>query len=162
MIDATRLREEEAEYIEETMPHKKIKVKDAMIKPIILHQDDEIETIIKKLKNEKHNYCIVVDDNENFLGEISIEKLIKLIAHNSINEPLVKILDIGFKRKINYTTAKDHIKKHKNFVYEDNSILDVLKLIDKRNSKYIPVLNNEKKVVGLITPSSLLNLLNKH
>lgn len=156
------MREEQAEYIESKLHHKQIKAKDAMIKPIILYEDDEIEKIIKKLKSEDTNYVIVLDKNDNFIGEISIEKLIKIIAHSSLNEPLVKILDVGYHRAINYTTAKDHIIKHNNIVNENDSILKVLELIDKEGFNYIPVSNNENKIIGLITPSSLLDLLSKH
>ncbi len=161
-MDFKKLRAEQVEFIEEKFPHKKLLVKDAMIKPILLHADDEIEIIIKKLKKENHNYCIVIDDKNNFLGEISIEKLIKLIAHTSLNEPLVKFLDLGFKKGINFTTAKDHLVKHKNFVLKNDSIIEVLKLIDKKKSNYVPVLNEKKEVIGIVTPSSLLNLLSKH
>jgi len=161
-MNIKRLREEQAEYLDEQFSHKKLTAKDAMIKPIFLHRDDEIQIIIKKLQDEEHNYCIVVDEQKHFVGEISVDKLIKLIAHTSLKEPLVEILDIGFKRGINFTTAKDHLVKHKNFVYEYDSILEVLKIVDNNKSNYVPVLNDSQEVVGIVSPSSLLNLLSKY
>lgn len=156
------LRKKQAELIENQIHHKKITAKDATIKAVILYEDDEINTIIKKLKKEDTNFVIVVDKEDRFLGEISVEKLIKLIAHKSLDEPLVKILDVGYHRGINFTTAKDHLSKHENIVKLDTPIINVLELVDKEGFNYIPVLNDNGKIKGIITPSSLLNLLSKH
>jgi len=152
----------QTKFLNDKFNHEKLTARDAMIKPIFLKEDDKIDLIIKKLKDEDHNYCVVVDDDYHFLGEIRIENLIKLIAHTSLNEPLVKVFDFGFKKSIIYTTSKDHMFKHKNFILENKPILNVLKLIEKKKSDYIPVLNEDKQVIGIITPSSLLNLLNKY
>lgn len=161
-MDVKNLRERQANLIENKFHHKKIVAIDAVTKVVIVKEDDEISTIIKKLKKEDTNHVIVVDDDENFLGDISVEKLIKIMAHTSIDEPLVKILDVGYHRGINYTTAKDHLEKHSNLVKFNTPILEVLKLIDKEGFSYIPVLDEENKIKGLITPSSLLDLLSKH
>ena len=141
---------------------KKLFAKDAMINAIILRENDTIEIIVKKLKNEDINDCIIVDENNKFLGDIPIDKIIKIIAHSSINEPLTKILNIGYRREILYTTAIDHINKHNDFAYETTPIHNILKIIDKKKVTSIPVLCENKEVVGIITPSSLLNLLNKY
>ena len=58
-----------------------------------------------------------------------------------------------------YKSAKKLINKHKSTVKLNDPINKVIKLIYKEGFNYIPVLNDDKKVVGVVTPSSLINLL---
>ena len=138
---------------------KKPVAKDAMIKPVLLHPDDDAETIIKKLKRENTNVCIVVTDDKKFMGEISDNDLIKLFLYQVKHEPLTKMLSIGYRRQFLYKTAKELINKHKSTVDSDAPINEVIKLIYKEGFNYIPVLDKNKKVIGVVTPSSVLDLL---
>ena len=131
----------------------------AMIKPIYLYPKDDANTIVKKLRREDANVCIVVSKDKKFLGEISVEDLIKLFLHQVKNEPLVKELNIGYSREFLYKTAISLTNKHSSTVRDDAPINKVIELIYKEGFNYIPVLNNDKKVVGVITPSSLINFL---
>jgi len=139
--------------------HERILAKDLMIQPIFLYENDDIDTILWKLQMEDVNCCIVVDEHRKFVWELTDEILLKIIARTSVNEPLVKILDVGYKRWINYTHAKDYVHKHKHFVYETTPLFEIMKFIDKKWFQYIPVLDREKSVVWLITPSSVLRFL---
>ena len=133
--------------------------KEAMIKPVYLYPEDNAGKILKKLKKESTNVCIVVTKDKKFLGEISVEDLIKLFLHQVKYEPLVQILNIGYRREFLYKPAKELINKHKSTVKLDTPINKVIELIYKEGFNYIPVLSNNKKVAGVITPSSLINLL---
>jgi len=138
----------------------KLKIaKNAMIKPVYLYPNDNAGTIIKKLKKEDTNVCIVVTKEKQFIGEISVEDLMKLFLHQIKYEPLVQILNIGYRKEFLYKPAKKLINQHKSTVKLNDSINKVIKLIYKEGFNYIPVLNKDKKVVGVITPSSLINLL---
>ena len=88
------LRERQAMLMESQFERKKFTAEDVMIRPIFLYLEDDIETILEKLQSEEINYCVVVDEENHFIGEISDEMLLKIIANISVNEPLVKILDI--------------------------------------------------------------------
>jgi len=159
------LREEQSESLlglEEEENIKTVKIaKDAMIRPVFLYPDDDAERIMKKLKREDTNVCIVVTNDKKFLGEIGDEDLIKLFLHQVKYEPLVQILNIGYRREFLYKPAKKLINKHKSTVKLKDPINKVIKLIYKEGFNYIPVLDDDKKVVGVITPSSLINLLRK-
>lgn len=133
--------------------------KDAIVKPIYLYPTDSYETIISKLKKEQINACIVVTKEKKFLGEISVEDIIKIFLHQLKYEDMVKILDVGYSRDIQYLQAKDLINKHRATVKEYDPIKKVIKLIYKEGFHYIPVVNESKKVIGVITPSSLINFL---
>ncbi|MFH1276217.1 MAG: CBS domain-containing protein [Candidatus Woesearchaeota archaeon] len=150
---------EEAIIAYETEDIKKLTAKDAMIKPVLLYPDDDTNTIIKKLKREDTNVCIVVTENKKFVGEISDEDLIKLFLRQVRYEPLAKRLNIGYKREFLYKKAKELINKHKSTVVLDTPINKVIELIYKEGFHYIPVLDKNKKVIGVVTPSSLIDLL---
>lgn len=153
------LRERQAMLMESQFERKKFTAEDVMIRPIFLYLEDDIETILEKLQSEEINYCVVVDEENHFIGEISDEMLLKIIANTSVNEPLVKILDIWYKRSINYTHTRDYVKKHKNIITKETSLYEIMKLIDKKWFQFIPVVDEEKKVIWLITPSSILKFV---
>jgi CBS-domain-containing membrane protein len=137
----------------------RLTAKDAMIKPFLLFSDDDAEKILRKLKKEHINACIVVTKQKKFLGEISDNDIIRLFVQQVKYEPLVQILNHGYRREFIYKTAKDMMSKHSSCVKRETPINDVIKLIFKKGFEYIPVLNDSRKVVGVITPSSLINLL---
>jgi len=157
-----KLRKEEAILISGTENIKKLTAKDAMIKPVFLYPGDDANTIIKKLKREDTNVCIVVTKEKNFVGEISDEDIIKLFLHQVEYEPLTKILNIGYRREFFYKKAKELVNKHRPIVKFDTPINKVIKLIYKEGFQYIPVLNDNKKVIGVVTPSSLIDLLQEY
>jgi CBS domain-containing protein len=136
-------------------------VKDVMIQPVLLHPDDDADTIMKKLKKEDTNVCIVVTKENKFIGEIGVEDLIKFFLHQVKYEPLAQTLNVGYKREFLYKSAKDLINKHKSTVKIDDSINKVIELIYKEGFNYIPVLDKNKKVLGVVTPSSLISFLQR-
>lgn len=154
-----KMRKEEAEYFAEEGEVKMLKAKDAMISPVLLYSDDECATIIKKLKREDTNVCIVIDKDKKFVGEISDNDLIKLFLQQVKYEPLVQTLNIGYRREFLYKSAKEMINKHKATVKADTPINKVIELIYKDGFNYIPVLDDKKRVIGVITPSSVIELL---
>ena len=157
-----KFREEEATFISETENIRKLTTKDAMIKPVFVYQDDDTDKIIKKLKREDTNVCIVVTKDKTFVGEISDEDLIKLFLHQVKYEPLTKLLNAGYKRKFLYMKAEGLINKHVSTVSPDAPINKVIELVYKEGFHYIPVLDKNKRIIGVVTPSSLIDLLQKH
>ena len=152
-------REEQAELLSQEYEIKKLTAKDAMIKPVFLFPYKSSKDILKKLKKEHVNACIVVNKEKKFIGEISDNDIIKLFLQQSKFEPLVKILNRGYRREFIYKKAKDMVNKHKSFAKLDTPINKVIELMHKRGFEYVPVLDKNEKVVGVVTPSSLINLL---
>jgi len=136
--------------------------KDAMIKPVFLYPDDDAKKIIKKLKKENTNVCVVVTKEKRFLGEISNEDLIRFFISQINNEPLTEKLNVGYRKEFLFKSAKELVNKHKSTVDKDTKINEVIKLIYVEGFHYIPVLDKNKKVVGVVTPSSVLNLLQEN
>ncbi len=149
----------QTEFFEDTGKIPKYFAKDIMIKPIFLKKDDETKRILKELKNENINECIVVDNQGKFFGEINTGDIIKLFLHQVNLEPLVQTLNIGYRREFLYLKAKDLVNKHKNTVTLETPINKIIKLIYKKEFNYLPVVDKDKKVLGVITPNSIINFL---
>lgn len=156
------MRKSHAQAIADVEDMKGLTARDAMIKPVIVKSGDNGEIIIKKLKSEKTHVCIVVNGDKHFLGEISELDLIRLFLAQVENEPLTEVLNIGYNRELKYMKAKEIINKHESTVRLDTPINEVIKLIYKGGFEYLPVLDKDKTVSGVVTPSSLLNLLEQH
>lgn len=154
-----KLRKEEAIYLAKEFNIIKLVAKDAMIKPVFILPDESSEAILKKLKKEHVNACIVISKDKKFIGEISDNDIIRLFLQQTKFEPLVKILNRGYRREFIYKKAKDMVNKHKSFAKLDTPINKVIELMHKQGFEYVPVLDNKERVVGVVTPSSLINLL---
>jgi len=157
-----KLREEDAITVSETENIRKLTAKDAMTKPVFLYPDDDANRIIKKLKREDTNVCIVITKDKRFVGEISDEDIIKLFLNQVKYEPLTKVLNTGYKREFLYKMAKELINKHKSTVNIDTPVNKVIELVYKEGFQYIPVLDKNKKVMGVVTPSSIIDLLGNY
>ena len=152
-------REKEAKLIRADLGVEELTAKDAMIKPVFVFEDDSSEEIIKKLKKEDTNVCIVVKKNKEYVGEIRVEDLIRVFLHQVKFEPLTNLINHGYRRNIVNKTAKDLINKYKATASIDTPINEVIEKIYTDDFDYIPVLDKDKKVVGVVTPSSVLTLL---
>ena len=155
--DAEIRKKQASSMFEEDPP--RLFAKDAMIKPVLLYAEDKVDKVLKKLRKGNINACIVVDKDKKFLGEITDNDIIKLFLQQVKYEPLVQMLNHGYRREFLYKSAKDMVNKHTSCVKKDTLIKDVIQLIFKKGFEYIPVLDADEKVVGVITPSSLINLL---
>lgn len=155
------MRAHDAKIISEILELKRLTAKDAMIKPVFIYSDDDAKTIIKKLKKEETNVCIVVTKDKEFVGEISDGDLIRVFLQQALQEPLTKSLDIGYMKGFACKKAKDLVNKHRSTAELNTPIAEVIKLVYMEGFNYIPVLD-DGKVRGVVTPSSLLDLLQDH
>jgi len=153
------LRDHQSEIFSQETKIKKFCAKDAMIKPVFLYAEDSVNKVLKKLKKEHINACIVVTKEKKLIGKISDNDIIKLFLQQVEYEPLVKVLNIGYRREFLYNTAKDMVSKNKSFVKTHTPINEILQILLKGGFEYLPVLNDNENVVGVITPSSIINLL---
>lgn len=79
--------------------------KDAMIAPVFLQETDDISTILRNLRHEDTSACIVINKDNAFVGEISVEDIIKLFVEQLNTEPMIKYLTRGYKKGFLYKNA---------------------------------------------------------
>ena len=153
----TLLRKKQTELFSNEI--KRLIAKDAMIKPVFLHPDDDSRIILAKLRKESINECIVICKDKKFLGEISDKDINRLFLEQVKHEPLTQNIDRGYRREFNYKSAKELMNEHKSTATLNTPINTIIELICKEGFHYIPIINDGKQVIGVVTPSSIINLL---
>ncbi|MBU0666039.1 MAG: CBS domain-containing protein [Nanoarchaeota archaeon] len=153
------LREKQIAIFSDEIKVKRLFAKDAMMKPVFLYPDDNVKIILKKLKKESINECIVISRDKKFLGEISDEDINKLFLEQVKQEPLVKTLNTGYRREFNYKSARELMNEHKSTATLDTPINELIELICQEGFHHIPIIDDNERVIGVVTPSSIINLL---
>lgn len=119
-----------------------INVKDIMIKnPITIRPERTLTQALERMRKHKVDSLMVVNESGKFIG----------IATSN------DILD-------NYGNGKmvtDIIRTEFNQVDEDANVSQVLSIMAQEKVGYVPVIDEEKNLVGLITRSSLVNVLGR-
>ena len=117
-----------------------IKAKDIMIKnPVSVKGARTILQGIEIMRSNKVDSLLVID-KENILKGIVTFKDIKITNEKS--------------RALSEIMSENPLR-----VNEDDSLVDILTVMNENSVGFIPVVNSEEKLVGLITRSSLLSIL---
>lgn len=119
-----------------------IKVKDIMISnPVTCLPHYSIFYCLNKMKMMHVDSLIIVDEEKRFKGMLYAESIVE---------------EKSTKRKAEDLMIDDVVT-----VKEDQSIVDLAKLVKTNRLSTIPVLDNDNKVCGLITRSSLITALSQ-
>ena len=117
-----------------------IKAKDIMIKnPVSVKGARTILQGIEIMRSNKVDSLLVID-KENVLKGIVTFKDIKITHEKS--------------KSLSEIMSENPLR-----VNEDDSLVDILTVMNENSVGFIPVVNSEEKLVGLITRSSLLSIL---
>ena len=117
-----------------------IKAKDIMIKnPVSVKGARTILQGIEIMRSNKVDSLLIID-KENVLKGIVTFKDIKITNEKS--------------RALSEIMSENPLR-----VNEDDSLVDILTVMNENSVGFIPVVNSEEKLVGLITRSSLLSIL---
>ncbi|MCY6959232.1 betaine/proline/choline family ABC transporter ATP-binding protein [Clostridium brassicae] len=117
-----------------------IKAEDIVIENPVKALENRTVLQATEIMNERHVDSIIVVDSENKLKGIATLKDVRR----------------NIDRKL---TLYDVMEKNVVAVTKGDSIVDVLKVMNEKNVGYIPVVDDNNKLIGLITRSSLINVL---
>lgn len=148
-----------------------MKVKDFMITDVIFaNKEDTIKNVMKILVDKKIGGVPIIDDKGILVGMISDGDIIR-----SINPKDGKMYDlISYAFYLKKEELEDDIElikdtnimtiaKHKNIycVYPEDTMEKVLSIFSKHNLKKIPVINKDRKVVGVISRGDVIRYIQK-
>lgn len=105
--------------------------------PYCLLEEDTLEKAARKMDELRVEGLPVVDENQLFLGMVTLRSLIKLLIKSKQPEATVR-------RALKATPA---------YIHPDDSILDIV----SHTENAMPVLDEQKKLVGLITIRDILD-----
>lgn len=119
-----------------------IKAKDIMIKnPITVKSSRTVIQGMEIMRTNKVDSLLVTDKEGNFLGMVTIKEL---RLDGKQNHLLGEIMN-----------------KEPILVYDENHLVEILEVMNEEHIGHVPVVTKEKKLVGLITRSSLLTVLSE-
>ncbi len=119
-----------------------IKAKDIMNEnPITANANDTLKACIDKMRVNKVDSIFIVDENNRLEGLITIRTLQNVKSSNVL--------------------AKDVMNKSLFTVYENYSILNLLQLVNDNDLSAIPIVDRQRRLKGLITPSTLVSSLSE-
>ena len=119
-----------------------IKVKDIMIKkPVTIRPERTLTQALEKMRLHKVDSLMVVDEFGNFIG---------IATSNDILD------NFG-----NGGTVIEITRTEFNHVNEDANVNQVLSIMAQGQVGYVPVIDDEKHLLGLVTRSSLVNVLGR-
>lgn len=119
-----------------------IKVKDIMMtRPVVCSKNLSIFKCITRMKMMKVDTLMVVDKDGTYLGSLHASRL---------NEKS----DVH--AKVEAYMDRENIRAK-----EEDSIVDVLKIVDRTHLSTLPVVNEEGKLTGFVTRSSLITSLSQ-
>ena len=110
--------------------------------PVSTSGDVTLGEALVKMNNHHIDSLIVVDDEHRLIGELDIGQV---MAHRNL------------KLKV-----KNYMLASPRSVFEDDLLSSIYQTIINRHLKYMPVVDHDHRVVGIITRSSLATLLCEH
>lgn len=117
-----------------------INVKDIMIKdPVTILPERTLTQALEKMRHEKVDSLMVVDSSGKFIGLITVKNV-----HENYDRA-DKVYEIT-KTEVHYVT-------------EDANVSQVLSIMAQEKVGYVPVIGDKNNLMGLITRSSLVNVL---
>ncbi|WP_278390657.1 betaine/proline/choline family ABC transporter ATP-binding protein [Lactobacillus acetotolerans] len=117
-----------------------VKVKSVMLtKPAKINLGASLTEALDKMKSSHVDTLLVVDDSNHLKGYISIEKLEQ--------------------RYHRVTGVSDIVNKNIYTIGPDDYLRDNFNRILERNGQYVPVVDKNDKLVGIVTRSSLVNVV---
>lgn len=117
-----------------------INVKEIMIEnPVTIRPERTLAVSLEKMRHEKVDSLMVVDREGNFSGLITVTDI-----HENFDTD---------------KTVQEIMTTDFQFVSEEATVSEVLSIMAENNAGYVPVMDSENRLLGLVTRSSLVNVL---
>ena len=154
-----------------------VKVKDAMEKYVIkFHTDDKITDIAQILRENKISGAPIVDKDNKVIGIVSEGDIMRLLEVHSprINLILPSPLDwieLPIRMKYEFDEIAEDMNKAASVhiseimtkkvitIKEDDDISDAAQLMDTHSVNRLPVVDDEGKILGIVTRGDLISAL---
>jgi len=149
-------------------------VKDVMSKNVItISPEESISDAIEKMAKNNISGLIVVDNNK-VVGVISESDVLKVLgsefpeikASANLTLSILLLLESGVKmiremKKIGKLKVKDVMSKKVFFVKPEDTILEAARMMSKKDVRRLPVIDEDDKLVGVISRTDILRALVK-
>ncbi|MBP1357674.1 MAG: CBS domain-containing protein [Sulfolobus sp.] len=124
----------------------------AINNPPILNENEEMRLALKKINEKGIGRILLINNNNELTGIISTRDILEHLAKSYESSG-------NFSAFLN-TKLSNLMSKNLIFVYENEDLMDALSLMVIRNIGSLPIVNQYKRPIGIITERSLLFLYN--
>ena len=156
-----------------------ITVKEAMQKDVIKFKDvDTISYVANTLREKKISGAPIVDDDNKIIGIVSEGDIMRLIEVHTPNINLIlpaplDLIELPVRMRLELDELAEGIAKASAVLVgeimtkevlkakEDMSISDAAKLMDKHDINRLPVVDEEDKLIGIVTRGDIIGALVK-
>lgn len=114
-------------------------VQDAMIRPITVHADESLSRTVEIMREKRIDTIFIVNKANKLLGYLDIEDINEGVRKNA------ELIDV---------MQRDVYRVH-----VGSKLQDSVRTILKRNVRNIPVVNDDARLVGLITRANLVDIV---
>lgn len=146
-----------------------MKVKDFMISDVIdVKRNETVETLLKKLVTHKIGGVPVVDDANQLIGMISDGDVLRALApkeQTTIDFYTVVVrlekqeISTSVEQMLSSTVDQIMTKRKLYYVQPEDDFEQVLNILTKHHFKKIPVIDQEDKVVGVISRGDVIRYI---
>lgn len=135
--------------------------RDIMTRNVIsVEYDTDIEQVWKLLIKHRIHAFPVIDRAEFVLGVISMDDFLNQIKVKSNSSIISQLSDFVLKTNSSYTDKPEYaghlMSKPAITIEDDKHILDLFEIFYSHNIHHLPVVDNNNKLCGIITPKDLL------
>ena len=154
-----------------------IEIKDAMEKNVIkFHADDKISDVAQSLRDNRISGAPIVDENLKIIGIISEGDIMRLLEVHSPRLNLIlpsplDLIELPIRMKYEIDEIAEDMNRAASVligeimtkevltVKEDDDISDAAQLMDTHSINRLPVVDDEGKLIGIVTRGDLINAL---
>lgn len=137
-------------------------VQDFMVKNVYtLKENDEIKTLLETLSNNKIGSLPIVDENNHLVGIVSDGDILRYLNPKTYvaylmfyKEDIEEVVPEKSKQPI-----KSIMKKHVVTINENDSLEEAMKILSQHHFKKLPVINENRQVVGIISRGDVIRNL---
>ncbi len=156
-----------------------MKVRDVMNKnPVLLKPNMSLRDASRILIENRISGAPVVDQNEKLIGFIMLGDIIRFIKDRFVSVGIITLptpfdfmdfyqYDIpvetkqSLKKEIEETKVSDVMCRRVHGVNPDEDLWSIIYILAKKNVSHIPVVDNEKRVIGIVTRGDVIKALSE-
>lgn len=133
-----------------------------------IHQDNLISEAVALIHNKHYNGLIVVDDNDKVVGVLSVQDIAGAIIPASFQDNTSMASAMykeGFFQEQCHVIKKKHVKDlmRTQFIRVtlESSLMEVCADFLKNDLYIVPVFDDKKQIIGIITRSEIKKIIHK-
>lgn len=156
-----------------------IKIEDAMQKNVIAFKpNDQISDVAEILRKNKISGAPILDENMKVVGIVSEGDIMRLLEVHSPEINLIlpsplDLIELPLKMKHEYDEIAEGLKKAATVTVEeimtkkvvtikkDNNISEAAEIMDSKDIKRLPVVDNNGKIIGIVTRGDIIGAMVK-